>query len=253
MPGGRLTRQDRQHIAAGLAEGLTYAEIARRLARPTSTITREITRNGGPGAYQPHRAHQATERRARRRKTAPRPTEATTTDAYGRDAEVVRDFEERFASLMVKTGLSRMTARVLACLYATDSGSLTAAELVQRLQVSPASISKAIGDLEGQELIRRLRSPGRRSDRYLIDDDVWYHAWLASARMNATLADAARQGAATLGTATPAGVRLEDMSEFLEHLGHDMITAAEHWRQVCSARRMAGREDPPPASATMDR
>ena len=42
MPGGRLTQEDRRHIAAGLAEGLGYAEIARRLGRPTSTVSREV-------------------------------------------------------------------------------------------------------------------------------------------------------------------------------------------------------------------
>ena len=30
MPGGRLTQQERQQIALGLADGLAYAEIARR-------------------------------------------------------------------------------------------------------------------------------------------------------------------------------------------------------------------------------
>ncbi|MBO1416423.1 helix-turn-helix domain-containing protein, partial [Streptomyces sp. FH025] len=48
MPGGRLTQQDRRRIATGLAEGLGYGEIARGLGRPTSTVTREIARNGGP-------------------------------------------------------------------------------------------------------------------------------------------------------------------------------------------------------------
>ena len=51
MPGGRLTQQERQQIAHGLAADLAYAEIARRLERPTSTITREVMRNGGPAAY----------------------------------------------------------------------------------------------------------------------------------------------------------------------------------------------------------
>ncbi|MBN6050808.1 helix-turn-helix domain-containing protein, partial [Nonomuraea sp. RK-328] len=68
MPGGRLTQPERRRIAAGLAEGLSYSEIARSLRRPTSTVTREIARNGGPSGYQPDRAHLATERRARRRK-----------------------------------------------------------------------------------------------------------------------------------------------------------------------------------------
>ncbi|MFB7357563.1 helix-turn-helix domain-containing protein [Streptomyces gardneri] len=48
MPGGRLTQQERERIAAGIAAGLSYAEIARRVGRPTSTVSREISRNGGP-------------------------------------------------------------------------------------------------------------------------------------------------------------------------------------------------------------
>src|SRR3954452_23280506 len=73
MPGGRLTQRDRQQIALGLADDLPYAEIARRLDRPTSTVTREVMRNGGPGAYRADLAHRATERRAhRRRSTTPR-------------------------------------------------------------------------------------------------------------------------------------------------------------------------------------
>ncbi|PLW74614.1 MarR family transcriptional regulator, partial [Streptomyces sp. DJ] len=60
MPGGRLTQQERRRIAAGLAEGLPYAEIARRLGRPTSTVSREVGRNGGPGGYRPQQAHQET-------------------------------------------------------------------------------------------------------------------------------------------------------------------------------------------------
>ena len=70
MPGGRLTQQERQQIALGLADSLPYAEIARRLDRPTSTITREVMRNGGPTAYRADLAHRATERRAHRRRPA---------------------------------------------------------------------------------------------------------------------------------------------------------------------------------------
>jgi hypothetical protein len=48
MPGGRLTQAERQQIALGLADSLAYAEIARRLDRPTSTITREVMRTAAP-------------------------------------------------------------------------------------------------------------------------------------------------------------------------------------------------------------
>ena len=85
MPGGRLTQQERQQIALGLADGLAYAEIARRLDRPTSTVTREVMRNGGPTAYRADLAHRATERRAhRRRQPAARGRQAPA-PAHGRD------------------------------------------------------------------------------------------------------------------------------------------------------------------------
>lgn len=84
MPGGRLTQQERQQIALGLADGLAYAEIARRLDRPTSTVTREVMRNGGPTAYRADLAHRATERRAHRRgQAAPRGPQAPAPPTVG--------------------------------------------------------------------------------------------------------------------------------------------------------------------------
>ncbi|GAA2985907.1 GbsR/MarR family transcriptional regulator [Streptosporangium longisporum] len=243
MPGGRLTHQDRRHIAEGLTEGLTYTEIAKRLQRPISTVTREVARNGGTDGYRADRAHQATEGRARRRKqpSAPAPAEPAATGTSGRDPRAVQALEERFTAVMIATGLPRTTARVLTCLYTTDSGSLTAAELVQRLRVSPASVSKAIGELERHELIRRERDPRRRRDRYVIDPDVWYRAWLVSARQNATMADLARDGAGILDPATPAGARLRDMSGFFEHVSQNLIQAAEQWRRDFMSRRTTDR------------
>ena len=77
MPGGRLTQEDRRRIAVWLAEGLSHAEIGRRLSRPTSTITREVNRNRGPAGYQADQAQRATRQRARRRTTAAAPVMAT--------------------------------------------------------------------------------------------------------------------------------------------------------------------------------
>ncbi|WP_216821093.1 GbsR/MarR family transcriptional regulator [Singulisphaera sp. GP187] len=228
-----MTDGDREQIAAGLKEQLTYAEIARRLARPTSTISREVTRNGGPDGYQADPAHRASKQRAHRSKWALPPTPPV---GHRRDLRALHGFEEQCAALLVLSGLPRMTARVLACLVTTD-GSLTAADLVQRLQVSPASISKAIGQLEEQKLARRERRPMQRHEEYTIDDEVWFQSWLASARINALLSDLAQQGADILGLDTPAGARLQDMAQFLDHVGRDMVQAAERWRKVLLERR----------------
>ena len=231
MPGGRLTQQERQQIALGVADGLAYAEIARRLDRPTSTITREVMRNGGPTAYRPDLAHRATEQRAhRRRQAAPRGPQATP-QADGRDAEAVREYEETFTTLFMQQGLPKMMSRVLTCLYTTDAGSLAASELVQRLQVSPASISKAVAFLERQGLIRRERDE-RRRERYVVDNDVWYQGMVAAARSNIQLAETARQGVRILGPDTPAAARLENIARFVDFVTESLTRAAEQAREI---------------------
>nr|WP_245721524.1 helix-turn-helix domain-containing protein [Nocardia crassostreae] len=124
-----------------------------------------------------------------------------------------------------------MAAAVLARIYAADSGSVTAAELVGYLRVSPATVSAAVGYLESQELIHRERDAGTRRDRYFIDEFAWYRATLAGAKANELLAAKAREGAASLGPGTPAGTRLLGMGEYLEKVGLDMIRSAERWRE----------------------
>ncbi|WP_328905098.1 helix-turn-helix domain-containing protein [Streptomyces sp. NBC_00234] len=232
MPGGRLTPQERQQIASGLADGLAYAEIARRLDRPTSTVTREVMRNGGAGGYRADLAHRATEHRAHRRgqTAAPRGSEAPP-QAHGRDAEAVRAYEEVLTTVLVQTGMPKMMARVMACLFITDAGSLTAAELVQRLQVSPASVSKAITFLDDQGMIRRQPDEGRR-ERYVIDADVWYQSMMVSARATAHLVETTREGAGVLGPGTPAGTRMENIARFLDFVSESISRAANQARDI---------------------
>lgn len=231
MPGGRLTQQERRQIASGLADGLAYAEIARHLGRPTSTITREVMRNGGPAGYRAELAHRATEQRARRRKpAAPRGT-APVHLPHGRDPEAVREYEETFTTVLMGSGLPKMEARVLVSLYTTDSGSLTASELVQRLQVSPASISKAITSLERYTLVRRERDE-RRRERYVVDNDLYYQSMMSSARDIANQVEIARRGVTVLGPGTPAAVRLENIARYLDFVGESFARAAEEARDV---------------------
>jgi hypothetical protein len=229
VPGGRLTQQERQQIALGLADDLPYAEIARRLDRPTSTITREVDRNGGPVTYRADLAHRATERRARRRKqTAPR---APGAQDHGRDDDAVREYEETFTTLMMSQGLPRMTARVLTSLFIAEAGSLTASELAAHLQVSPASVSKAVAFLDEQGLIRRERNE-RRRERYFVDEDVWYQSTIAGAHGIAQVALTARQGVTVLGRDSTAAARLENIARFSDFISESMLRAAEQVRDI---------------------
>ncbi|WSV51652.1 helix-turn-helix domain-containing protein [Streptomyces decoyicus] len=217
-----MTYEDRRRIAAWLAEGLGYAEIGRRLGRPTSTISREVAHNGAPAHYVADHAQQVSSDRARRRKPA-RPAEPATDE---QSPEVVRGFVDQFSTLLAATGLPRMTSRVFVCLLTADADGLTAADLVRRLHVSPASVSKSIGSLETMELVARQPEPGGRRERYVVDDDAWLRAWQADTGAHADIATAAQRGIEIFGTETTAGARLGTMGRFFARLSEQMSGSA---------------------------
>ena len=68
MPGVRMGAEERETIALGLAREDGFAEIARRMGRPTSTVSREVHRNGGRDAYRSTAAQRAARKRACRPK-----------------------------------------------------------------------------------------------------------------------------------------------------------------------------------------
>lgn len=219
-----MTLEDRERIAQGLTEGLGFAEISRRLGRPTSTVSREVNRNGGAGGYRPDQADAATRERTRRQRLQ-------AAGSAERSPVATQQVADKLTEALIASGLTRMSSRVLACLCTTDNDGLTAADLVQRLQVSPASVSKAVAELETMNLIGRERDQGRR-DRYVVDNEIWYRALLASARFSTNLAEIAREGAETLDRSTPAGARMSAMSGFFDHVGRETIAAAERYRHL---------------------
>jgi IS30 family transposase len=72
LASGRFLSQDeREEIAVGLAQGVSRAEIGRRIGRDRATVGREITRNIQPnGQYRALRADRMAELRRRRPKPA---------------------------------------------------------------------------------------------------------------------------------------------------------------------------------------
>ncbi len=60
--------EERETIALGLARLELFAEIARRMGRPTSTVSREVGRCGGRGGYSGRGAQRLACERARRPK-----------------------------------------------------------------------------------------------------------------------------------------------------------------------------------------
>jgi len=65
---GSLTGEDREEISRGIADDQSLRQIAARLQRPVSTISREVARNGGRAKYRAIEAETTALDRARRPK-----------------------------------------------------------------------------------------------------------------------------------------------------------------------------------------
>jgi DNA-binding transcriptional regulator GbsR (MarR family) len=142
----------------------------------------------------------------------------------------VARFIERFASVLVEGGVPRMPARVFAALLATDSGRLTAAELAELLQVSPAAVSGAVRYLTQVSLISREREPGTRRDVYRLHDDQWYEAIVRRESLLTRWERSILEGIDAVGADTPAGRRLSDTAAFFEFLQVEMPALLARWR-----------------------
>ncbi len=68
MQGVRLGVRERQTIALGLVGGEYFSDIAPRMQRPTSTISREVNRCGGRSTYRSSSAQRISKRCGRRPK-----------------------------------------------------------------------------------------------------------------------------------------------------------------------------------------
>src|SRR4051794_11932502 len=150
--------------------------------------------------------------------------------------EITRDdaprFVERFASVLVTAGMPRMPSRTLAALLATNSGRLTATELAERLEVSPAAVSGAVRYLSQVGMITTERAPGSRRDHYRLRDDAWYEVILRRERLVLFWMDCLREGIEEVGAGTAAGARMAETLAFFEFLQVEMEPMMERWKAV---------------------
>jgi DNA-binding MarR family transcriptional regulator len=153
-----------------------------------------------------------------------------------RNPDAVRQFVERFASALVDAGLQRMPARVFAVLHGTDSGRLTAAEIAEKLQVSPAAVSGAVRYLTQFNLIRREREPGSRRDHFVVESDSWYEAVVNRDEVILRWQASAKEGIEVLGPDTPAGRRMAESLVFFEFIHGELREMVAKWQKAKADR-----------------
>lgn len=152
--------------------------------------------------------------------------------APDRDEAAVARFVEVVAGALVESGWLRMPARVFITLMASDAPAMTAAELAERLVVSPAAISGAVRYLRQVDMIVREREPGTRRDIFRIRPDVWEH--LVTRQMNQVVhwSDQLADGLTVVGKNNLAAERLTNTVAFFDFLREEMPAAMRRWREA---------------------
>ncbi|GIG66173.1 GbsR/MarR family transcriptional regulator [Phytomonospora endophytica] len=136
-----------------------------------------------------------------------------TTPTPGERANRAAEFRESLASQFVVAGMARMPARVMCALLTTDADGMTAAELAEALQASPAAISGAVRYLTQTDMIRRDREPGSRRDVFRLFEDPFASMLRRRDDILKLWGDKMREGSDVLGDGTPAGRRLAGAAE----------------------------------------
>lgn len=148
-----------------------------------------------------------------------------------RDDEAVRRYAEQFGNLLADTGWPRMSARVFTAVLASEDGRMTAAELSDRLQASPAAVSGAVRYLLDMRLVSREREPGSRRDVYVVQDDFWYQSMTRSDHLMVRWVDSVRELIDAAGDGTDAQRRLRVTLAFLDFIQQEVPGLTTRWQK----------------------
>lgn len=162
--------------------------------------------------------------------------EAETAAAETESADAAR-FVERFASELTEAGMQRMASRVFAALLASETASMTSAELAEQLRISPAAVSGAIRYLSQIGMVGREREPGTRRDRYVLHNQLWYETFTRRDQVLARWEKLLREGSEMLGPDSAAGRRTAETAEFFAFLHGEMGRIMDRWRALKDAER----------------
>lgn len=139
---------------------------------------------------------------------------------------------EQAAAMLAASGMPRMPSRVLLALVGSPDDGYTAAELADRLGVSPAAVSGAVRSLQAMRLIQRLSRPGDRRDRYDLADDTWTGVITANVPLYGRLGELMHRIADENADAPLSAARAHRSASFLEFLAERLPELVTEWEDA---------------------
>jgi DNA-binding transcriptional regulator GbsR (MarR family) len=156
-----------------------------------------------------------------------------------RNPAAVRAFIESFTSQLTQAGFPRTPARIFVALLTSDSSQLTAAELGELLQTSPASVSGGVRYLIQVGLVTAVGEPGSRRQHYRMPARVWDDIARLRDRQFARWVTELRDGVTALGADSAAGARMAETVRYFEFLSAEMSSMLARWREEADASESA--------------
>jgi predicted transcriptional regulator len=220
--------------ARSAAPGSAIIRADRSDAAPAGTAARSQPKPGPPGtavtsAESPGPADAAPVAGPAARREAAAAVQREAAAAAQRDPTAVRAFIERFATHLTQAGFPRTPARIFVALLTSDSSKLTAAELGEVLQASPATISGGVRYLIQVGLAAAQGEPGSRRLHYWVSEQVWRDIVRVRDRMFTSWAAELRLGIGVLGPQSPAGVRMAETASYFEFISAEMAGLVARW------------------------
>jgi DNA-binding transcriptional regulator GbsR (MarR family) len=165
-----------------------------------------------------------------------RPASAATAGEGGatwsqRDPAAVRQFIEQFTSHLVQTGFPRTPARIFVALLTADSSSMTAAELGEILQASPASVSGGARYLVQVGLIVAQGEAGSRRQHYRMPETIWQDIVGLRERQFVRWSADLSEGVQVLGADSPAGVRMAQAVRYFDFITGEIAGLLARWHE----------------------
>jgi predicted transcriptional regulator len=149
---------------------------------------------------------------------------------------------EKAAAGFAAAGFPKMPARALMALVSSEDGSLTAAELSEKLGVSAAAVSGAVRYLQTVGFVQRVSQPGSRRDLYALHDDEWYIASMRKSPIYQSLAALTDAIATALPAGSAAGSRVTEMGRFYRFLAARMPALLDDWERQRAGERQPASE-----------
>ena len=163
--------------------------------------------------------------------SVPAPAGVASVSGPAADAGPTVTAAERTAAAFAAAGFPKMPARTLLALVSSEQGSLTAAELGERLGASPAAVSGAVRYLQTVGFVHRVSQPGSRRDLYALHEDEWYVVSMRNSPIYEKLAALTDATAETLPEGSAARARVVDMARFYRFLHSRMPALLDDWER----------------------